>query len=183
MVCTFRSLAFVSFLSYLSVVLIIIFLCSILRNNSFSGIIPREIGELKELEVLDLGCNNLSGPLPSELGNILPLKMLWDHATAYSLFTYFLFLKMVYFTYSSFCCSLLGNNNFFDTMPPELHKISMHSEIHVGENMLPGAANGASCNEIFSTRLRCFHLLYNFVPLVFFYFYFCFYNEGIFLRD
>ncbi|RWR81353.1 Leucine-rich repeat protein kinase family protein, putative isoform 1 [Cinnamomum micranthum f. kanehirae] len=95
----------------------------ILRNNSFSGIIPREIGELKELEVLDLGCNNLSGPLPSELGNILPLKML-----------------------------LLGNNNFFGTMPPELHKLSMHSEIHVGENMLPGAANGASCNEIFSTR-------------------------------
>lgn len=76
MVCTFRSLAFVSFLSYLSVVLIIIFLCSILRNNSFSGIIPREIGQLKELEVLDLGYNNLSGPLPSELGNILPLKML-----------------------------------------------------------------------------------------------------------
>lgn len=42
--------------------------CSILRNNSFSGIIPEGFGELKELEVLDLGYNNFSGPLPSDLG-------------------------------------------------------------------------------------------------------------------
>lgn len=68
---------------------------------------------------------------------------------------------MVYFTYSSFCCSLLGNNNFFGTMPPELHKLSMHSEIHVGENMLSGAANGASFNEIFSTRFGIFLMHFN----------------------
>ncbi|KAE9587729.1 putative protein kinase RLK-Pelle-LRR-VI-2 family [Lupinus albus] len=37
----------------------------ILRNNSFYGIIPGGIVQLKELEVLDLGYNNFSGRLPT----------------------------------------------------------------------------------------------------------------------
>lgn len=45
------------------------FFCSILRNNSFFGTIPKEIGELKELEVLDLGYNNFTGSFPSDFGN------------------------------------------------------------------------------------------------------------------
>lgn len=49
---------------------------SILRNNSFSGTIPEEIGELKELEVLDLGYNNLCTPIPANLGNNLSLTIL-----------------------------------------------------------------------------------------------------------
>lgn len=52
-------------------------LCSILRNNSFSGNIPKEIGELKELEVLDLGYNNFSGSFPSDFGNNQSLTILW----------------------------------------------------------------------------------------------------------
>lgn len=51
--------------------------CSILRNNTFSGVIPEEIGGLKELEVLDLGYNNFSGPLPFKLGNNLSLAVLY----------------------------------------------------------------------------------------------------------
>ena len=52
------------------------FPCSVLRNNSFTGIIPEGIGELKELEVLDLGYNNFTGPLPAELGSNLSLTIL-----------------------------------------------------------------------------------------------------------
>ncbi|KAI3945303.1 hypothetical protein MKX01_035064 [Papaver californicum] len=48
----------------------------ILRNNSFSGIIPIGIGELKELKVLDLGFNNFDEPLPSNLGDNLSLVIL-----------------------------------------------------------------------------------------------------------
>ncbi|OVA02772.1 Protein kinase domain [Macleaya cordata] len=48
----------------------------ILRNNSFSGIIPIGIGELKELKVLDLGYNNFTRPLPSNLGNKQSLAIL-----------------------------------------------------------------------------------------------------------
>ncbi|KAK9020970.1 hypothetical protein V6N11_010981 [Hibiscus sabdariffa] len=39
-------------------------------------IIPEGIGELEELKVLDLGCNNLSGLVPSKLGSNLSLTIL-----------------------------------------------------------------------------------------------------------
>ncbi|MBA0600616.1 hypothetical protein Gorai_006798, partial [Gossypium raimondii] len=47
-----------------------------LRNNSFTGKIPEEIGELKELEVLDLRCNNFSGLIPPQLGTSLSRTIL-----------------------------------------------------------------------------------------------------------
>ncbi|KAF8719503.1 hypothetical protein HU200_024228 [Digitaria exilis] len=49
----------------------------ILRNNSFYGIIPIEIGDLQDIKMLDLGYNNFSGPIPSELQNILSLEFLF----------------------------------------------------------------------------------------------------------
>ncbi|KAI8009588.1 Protein BONZAI 2 [Camellia lanceoleosa] len=71
---------------------------SILRNNSFYGIVPEVIGELKELEMLDLGHNNFSGPLPSDLGNNLSLSIL-----------------------------LLDNNELFGSVSPEIHELKMIS--------------------------------------------------------
>jgi hypothetical protein len=59
-----------------TVLIVLMFNCSILRNNSFTGIIPEGIGELKELEVLDFGYNNFSGPLPLDLGSNLSLAIL-----------------------------------------------------------------------------------------------------------
>ena len=41
-----------------------------------TGIIPEGIGELKELEVLDLGYNNFTGLVPAELGSNLSLTIL-----------------------------------------------------------------------------------------------------------
>ncbi|KAI7987524.1 putative LRR receptor-like serine/threonine-protein kinase [Camellia lanceoleosa] len=46
-----------------------------LRNNSFRGNFSMEIGELKELEVLDLGYN-FSGPFLSNFGNNMSLSIL-----------------------------------------------------------------------------------------------------------
>lgn len=48
----------------------------VLRNNSFWGIIPEDIGSLKELEELDLGYNNFSGPLPNEWGTNISILLL-----------------------------------------------------------------------------------------------------------
>ncbi|PIN03734.1 Serine/threonine protein kinase [Handroanthus impetiginosus] len=47
----------------------------ILRNNSFSGAIPEEIVNLKELEVLDLGYNNFSGQNSEETRDIACRKL------------------------------------------------------------------------------------------------------------
>ena len=41
-----------------------------LRQNNLIGIIPKELGMLKFLKVLDLGMNQMTGPIPPELGNL-----------------------------------------------------------------------------------------------------------------
>lgn len=52
-------------------------LCRILHGNLLIGTIPKEIGLLKNLKVLDLGANQLTGPIPPQLGNLANImKML-----------------------------------------------------------------------------------------------------------
>ncbi|PQM36908.1 hypothetical protein Pyn_13174 [Prunus yedoensis var. nudiflora] len=48
-----------------------------LPSNSFSGPIPKELGNLKDLTVLSFGSNNFSGTLPPELGNLVKLEQFW----------------------------------------------------------------------------------------------------------
>ncbi|KAG8644652.1 hypothetical protein MANES_11G152091v8 [Manihot esculenta] len=90
----------------------------ILHNNSFTGIIPEGIGELKELEVLDFGNNNFSGPLPPVLDSSLSLTILF-----------------------------LDNNRLLSNLSPEIHRLETHSEFQVDENQLASAAKGPSYNE------------------------------------
>ncbi|KAL9418640.1 hypothetical protein AB3S75_036567 [Citrus x aurantiifolia] len=91
----------------------------ILRNNSFSGIIPEGFGELEELEVLDFGHNNFSGPLPNDLGINHSLTIL-----------------------------LLDNNDFVGSLSPEIYKLQVLSESQVDEGQLSSAAKKEqSCYE------------------------------------
>ncbi|KAJ6831117.1 inactive receptor-like serine/threonine-protein kinase [Iris pallida] len=78
----------------------------VLHNNSFWGTIPREIGELHKLEVLDVGHNYLSGPLPANLGNILSLKFL-----------------------------VLRSNTCMSNIPPDRRELNMLSENLVDEEL------------------------------------------------
>jgi len=48
----------------------------VLNGNKFTGVIPKEIGGLNMLELLDLRGNNLTGTIPRELGEMLSLKCL-----------------------------------------------------------------------------------------------------------
>ena len=48
-----------------------------LRNNSLSGSIPKEIGNLTGLSLLSLSQNRLTGPIPKEVGNLTGLNFLF----------------------------------------------------------------------------------------------------------
>ncbi|XP_031379736.1 putative leucine-rich repeat receptor-like serine/threonine-protein kinase At3g53590 isoform X2 [Punica granatum] len=77
------------------------------RRLGTSPILSPWIGELKELEVLDLGYNNFSGPLPYKLGNNLSLSIL-----------------------------LLDNNVLLTALSPEVYEFKIISEAQVDESLL-----------------------------------------------
>ncbi|KAJ8443934.1 hypothetical protein Cgig2_032758 [Carnegiea gigantea] len=54
----------------------IVVIRSILRNNSFSGAIPEEIRDLKELKLLDLGYNSFTRALPSDFEHNITILLL-----------------------------------------------------------------------------------------------------------
>ena len=47
-----------------------------LANRQFDGTIPPELGDLSQLQLLDLGRNRLSGAIPAELGDLAELTFL-----------------------------------------------------------------------------------------------------------
>ncbi|KAG4920546.1 hypothetical protein JHK86_049359 [Glycine max] len=92
----------------------------ILRNNYFYGDIPKEILQLEDLEVLDLGYNNFSGQFPF-------------HDLA---------------TYPSLTTLLLDNNDHLASLTPEVYELKTFSELHVAEEQLTGATTREACVRI-----------------------------------
>ncbi|CAI9787618.1 unnamed protein product [Fraxinus pennsylvanica] len=90
----------------------------ILRNNSFSGLIPEEIAKLNELEVLDLGYNNFSGQLPCHFINNFSIAIL-----------------------------LLDNNVLLGKMHPEIYERQKLSEVQVDGCLLSSSTEIPSCSD------------------------------------
>ncbi|ONI03890.1 hypothetical protein PRUPE_6G288800, partial [Prunus persica] len=80
-----------------------------LSCNNFSGSIPKEIGELKALYILNLSSNALTGEIPSSLGNLLKVESL-D----------------------------LSNNSLSGEIPPQLARLTFLSFLNVSCNHLVG---------------------------------------------
>ncbi|KAM3193216.1 hypothetical protein ACQJBY_070037 [Aegilops geniculata] len=80
-----------------------------LSDNNFSGAIPREVGQMKTLQVLDLSYNNLSGGIPPELSGVAQIEIL-D----------------------------LRQNRLTGSIPPALAKLHFLSDFNVEHNDLEG---------------------------------------------
>ena len=80
-----------------------------LRYNNLSGPIPPELGNLANLNRLDLGVNRLSGPIPAELGTLPGLKEL-----------------------------RLAGNNLSGPIPPELGNLANLKRLDLGASGLSG---------------------------------------------
>ena len=80
-----------------------------LIGNNLSGEIPRELGDLGELQWLFLSRNGLSGSIPQELGNLYNLKIL-----------------------------MLSNNELSGSIPARLGNMAALEELHLGRNRLSG---------------------------------------------
>ena len=79
-------------------------------ENKLEGRIPSELGDLAELEGLELGRNQLlTGAIPPELGRLSKLERLW-----------------------------IGGTGLTGAIPPELGKLSNLRELYLGSANLTG---------------------------------------------
>ena len=105
-----------------------------LEHNDLSGEVPPEIGEIANLETLNLGGNDLSGELPAELGELEDLATLdlWGNALTGELppeLGNLANLKTLH----------LLANELTGEIPAELGNLSRLEVLHIGENQLTGA--------------------------------------------
>ncbi|VAI20571.1 unnamed protein product [Triticum turgidum subsp. durum] len=81
-----------------------------LGSNRLSGEIPKQIGQLSNLEILDFSSNQLSGKIPEEIGNCLKLQSLH-----------------------------MNNNSLSESLPGSLgHLASLQSMLDLSMNSLSG---------------------------------------------
>jgi LRR receptor-like serine/threonine-protein kinase FLS2 len=99
-----------------------------------AGAIPREIGNLQNLEVIRVGVNNLTGPIPFEIFNIstireisMPINKLTGHLPSSVGF----FLQNLQRLY-------LAGNKLSGTIPSSISNASQLTELDLSDNLFSG---------------------------------------------
>ncbi|KAJ3701496.1 hypothetical protein LUZ61_005201 [Rhynchospora tenuis] len=93
-----------------------------LQNNNISGVIPTSFGNLTNLISLDLQSNALSGSIPSSLGNLYYLKYLYLNGNNLSGSLPQEILSLI--TSGSLIALNVANNSFNNTTQPSKIKVT-----------------------------------------------------------
>ncbi|KAF8025181.1 hypothetical protein BT93_F2121 [Corymbia citriodora subsp. variegata] len=104
-----------------------------LSSNTISGEIPREIGNLVNLQILQIDYNLLSGPIPSHLGNLSNLAVLTLAGNYLSSIIPSSLQNM-----QNLISLYLDINNFEGPIPSYLEKYQSLTFLHLGSNNLSG---------------------------------------------
>ena len=109
-----------------------------LAGNRISGEIPRELGRLSELRTLDLWNNSLSGRIPSELGDLHRLEQLhldWNQISGE--------IPRELGQLSELRLLILSNNFLSGPIPPELGDLRRLAALKARRNRLSGSIPSA----------------------------------------
>ncbi|NDY94378.1 VWA domain-containing protein, partial [Wenzhouxiangella limi] len=106
----------------------------VLEENGLSGLIPPEIGQLRNLRFLWLAKNQLTGPIPSELSQVIALETLnlnFNGLTG--------LIPTEFSQLSSLTNLSLGWNQLTGPIPAELAQLSLLQSLGLGGNDLTGS--------------------------------------------
>ncbi|KAG5533505.1 hypothetical protein RHGRI_027624 [Rhododendron griersonianum] len=128
-----------------------------LEENFFSGVIPFEIGKLRNIKLLDFSENNLSGPIPASIGNLTRIFKLYLqdnnlNGTIPSSIEYISGLQTLDLShnfltgpipetvglFSTLTFINLANNSFMGSLPLEIGKLNNLQKLDVSDNKLSG---------------------------------------------
>ncbi len=104
-----------------------------LTRNLLTGLVPAELGSLPNLEVLALGGNQLTGTIPTELGSLTNLEnlYLWGNQLTGTIPTELGSLTNLENLY-------LSDNQLTGTIPTDLENLLQLEELHLHTNQLTG---------------------------------------------
>jgi len=104
-----------------------------LDNNNLKGVLPKELGNLSQLEVIGLQDNGLNGEIPNELGRLknATLVSMHNNSLSGSIPIELGSLPKLWFLY-------LNNNSLSGELPKELGHLSELIRLHLFGNQLSG---------------------------------------------
>ncbi|OFX18751.1 MAG: hypothetical protein A2041_12640 [Bacteroidetes bacterium GWA2_31_9b] len=130
----------------------------VLYGNNLEGVISSELGNLSNIEIIDLDMNKLSGSLPAELGNLSTLKELYlddnlltgsipiEFGNLTSIIDIYIFYNQLSGSIPVELCNLatlqslfLGYNNLTGNIPSEIGNLSNLQLLDLNNNQLTGS--------------------------------------------